>query len=75
MSLAIDTDRVTAVLLADGWHDVVDKSFNLDAYEFMWDGRLVGSGSSATGYDFEEGNGSRLAGPLTAIIAVRYTKG
>jgi hypothetical protein len=38
MSLAIDVDTVTGVLLADGWHDVADASFNLDSYEFMWSG-------------------------------------
>jgi hypothetical protein len=35
MSLAIDIDAVTAVLLADGWHEVIDDSFYLDAYEFL----------------------------------------
>lgn len=43
MSLAIDIDRVTAVLLADGWHTVdtmnqsgrTVSSFSLDAYEFV----------------------------------------
>ena len=41
MSLAIDVNKVTHVLLADGWHEVVwDKvsktsSFDTDAYEFV----------------------------------------
>jgi hypothetical protein len=43
MSLAIDIDRVTAVLLADGWHIVdtmnqsgqIVSSFSTDAYEFV----------------------------------------
>lgn len=39
MSLAIDVDTVTEVLLADGWHSVWGKSFSLDAYEFLWSGR------------------------------------
>lgn len=39
MSLAIDVDRVIRVLLADGWHDVVEQSFSLDAYEYLWSGR------------------------------------
>ena len=38
MSLSIDTNAVTRVLLADGWHDVANESFDLDAYEFMWSG-------------------------------------
>ncbi|MGD9701985.1 MAG: hypothetical protein AB7Q42_04435 [Acidimicrobiia bacterium] len=39
MSLAIDVDTVSAVLLADGWHDVHDASFSLDSYEFVWSGK------------------------------------
>jgi hypothetical protein len=39
MSLAIDVDKVEAVLLADGWHEVIfyegKSSFTLDAYEFV----------------------------------------
>ncbi len=36
MSLAIDVDKVTRVLLADGWHEVIGESFSLDAYEYVW---------------------------------------
>ena len=35
MSLAIDVDRVARVLLDDGWHDVADDSFAIDAYEYV----------------------------------------
>jgi hypothetical protein len=35
VSLAIDIAAVTAVLLPDGWHTVADKSFTIDAYEFV----------------------------------------
>ncbi len=43
MSLAINVDKVTAVLLADGrWHEVrwADgvSSFTIDAFEFIWYG-------------------------------------
>lgn len=41
MSLAIDVDTITDVLLGDGWHKVAGQSFDLDAYEFMWQGRMV----------------------------------
>lgn len=34
MSLAIDVDLVERVLLADGWHFVVDGTFTIDSYEF-----------------------------------------
>jgi len=37
MSLAIDIDKVASVLLLDHkWYPVIDKSFVLDAYEFLW---------------------------------------
>jgi hypothetical protein len=39
MSLAIDVDTIARVLLADGWHNVTDNSFTIDAYEFLWSGR------------------------------------
>ena len=35
MSLAIDVDNITHVLLADGWHEVHDASFGTDTYEFV----------------------------------------
>jgi hypothetical protein len=38
MSLAIDVDTVTHVLLSDGWHAVAAGSFTLDSYEFLWSG-------------------------------------
>ena len=36
MSLAIEVDDITHVLLADGWHTVDDASFGIDSFEFMW---------------------------------------
>jgi hypothetical protein len=49
MSLAIEVDDITHVLLADGWHTVHDASFGIDSYEFMWregmgDGPMLGGG-------------------------------
>ena len=35
MSLAIDVEKITRVLLADGWHEVYEKSFTIDSYEFL----------------------------------------
>lgn len=78
MSLRIDIDKVTAVLLADGWHTVDDASFDCDAYEFMsGDGELVhGGGQSgvcATGFGFNSED-ARIYGPLTAILAVKESR-
>jgi hypothetical protein len=59
MSLAIDLDTVTAVLLVDGWHTVLDKSFSIDAYEYVHEGRTVLGGGAvegvpSTGFTFKE---------------------
>jgi hypothetical protein len=79
MSLAIDTDDVKEVLLADGWHKVIKQSFCIDAYEYL-DGKgkdafcVHGGGQSgvcAAGFTFSTGK-AKIAGPLTAILAVRY---
>ncbi len=84
MSLAIDVDRVTQVLLADGWHEVEfsgsTSSFSLDAYEFIQghegkaDDVLHGGGQGgicATGATWQE-KGATFFCPLTAILAVCY---
>lgn len=64
MSLALDIDKVTAVLLSDRrWYSVMEKSFVLDAFEFIFkheeddDGEIVhgggNSGICATGFRFK----------------------
>lgn len=35
MSLAIDPATITRVLLADGWYDVTQGTFDLDSYEYV----------------------------------------
>jgi hypothetical protein len=90
MSLAIDTNRVTRVLLIDGWHDVEPGSFDLDSYEFGYvpDSYLPKglvsfqpthrggeSGVCATGFTFiEQGTDVVVYGPLTAVHAVEVAK-
>ena len=80
MGLAIDVDKVTHVLLSDGWHEVIDESFTLDAYEYVWNVEHPGGstqsqpylGLQVAGFEFKDGpEGTWLAGPLTSIIAVR----
>lgn len=85
MSLAIDVDAVSDVLLADGWHAVANSSFTLDSYEFLWystdeakrtdDPMLLhgggNSGVCATGFSFTDEDGSVVSGPLTAVLAVK----
>jgi hypothetical protein len=81
MSLAINPERVIRILLADGWHDCADASFDLDAYEFIeqYDkGKtrtIFGGGQDkqvpSTGFVFTDTeSGNQLFGPITSIIAV-----
>lgn len=75
MSLNIDVDKVTDVLLADGkWHRVDGASFDLDAYEFRHEGETIHEGGRAgvcsTGFMFRS-RGKLLYGPLTGIMALR----
>jgi hypothetical protein len=88
MSLGIDMDAVTAVLLADGWHEVTDASFMLDLYEFLlWpEGkerpprtvhRGGASGICMTGFQFAEQIAITGAGPsdLPSKRVVRMISG
>ena len=82
MSLMINIDGVTDVLLEDGWHEVEEQSFNLDSYEYVQEWENYGEkkshvlhsggngGVCSTGFVFKE-NSAVLMGPLTAILAVR----
>ncbi len=84
MSLAINVERVVAVLLPDGWHEVASRgsndprsSFIIDSYEYVTsqppnDDRSVWHNDDP-GFAFAEGDGRHwVVGPLTAILAVRY---
>ena len=75
MSLAIDVDKVSAVLLADGWHKMADQSFDLDAYEYVHGSETIHKGGQAdvtsTGFTLKDDGGYIMYGPLTAILAVR----
>jgi len=74
MSLYIEVDKITRVLLSDGWYEVHNESFTLDSYEFGYgDEILHGGGQSrvcATGFAFLTDTKIRIAGPLTALLAV-----
>jgi hypothetical protein len=89
MSLAIDIDKITHVLLPDGWHEVAwtddTSTFNVDAYELIWWGteerRQEGNpiatiqpkGESA-GFTFtEKPAGNHVSGPLTSLLATKAT--
>jgi len=76
MSLAIDVERVAAVLLSDGdWHLVEGTSFHIDAYEYTCDGELRHGGGEngicAAGFSFKTKAGNYVSGPLSSVVAVR----
>ncbi len=85
MSLGLDVDKVTAVLLRDGWYVVADTSFALDSYEFVWGEaghQLLLSGgqdlhTSSVGFEFygyklgEKESRSWYAGPVQHVYAIR----
>ncbi|HVC04931.1 MAG TPA: hypothetical protein VND88_09670 [Candidatus Acidoferrales bacterium] len=59
MSLGLDVDLVTHVLLADGWHTVLERSFTLDSYEFFWSGTPGKTVADAQRDDDARGRGYR----------------
>ena len=71
-STTVAPAKVVAVLLADGWHRVVQGSFSIGALSFGAE-----DDPDVLGFWFEEAdNGSpyrpaALAGPLNSILAVR----
>jgi Tfp pilus assembly protein PilV len=72
MSLYIEVDGIAAVLLADGWHTIKDKSFDLDAYEFQHSNTLLGGADvCSTGAIWTEADGAVVCCPLTAVLAIR----
>lgn len=79
MSLAIRFDDITHVLLADGWHEVTDASFDTDSYEFFDGGTMVIGGGQvdgvpSTGATWVEPDGAQVWCPLTAVLAVKQAK-
>lgn len=77
MSLYIDVDHVTEVLLADGWHTVTNDSFDIDSYEYHHDENALLLGGNeplipARGFVFEESKDVFTSGPLTSVLAVRH---
>lgn len=85
MSLDIEIDHVTGVLLKAGWHQVVENSFTVDAYEYVHREAgngvgpgelLVGGGSlpgvSSAGAAWKESEDDYVACPVSLIIAVKY---
>ena len=75
MSLAIDVDSVTEVLLPDGkWHHVANASFEIDAYEYLRASEFeVGSGDK--GMCFKGGQEGQLVPAVGACWLERNSQG
>jgi hypothetical protein len=72
----IDVERVTAVLLTDGWHYIQPRSFRIEPYTFGSAEQTVSK--AQPGYWFAKIDQiSRemqyFAGPLDYVVSVRYT--
>ena len=72
MSLSIQADEVTEVLLTDRWYKVKSGSFRLDIYEFPGhldagrEQQLPSMGAAWTSPD-----GSKMFCPITSVLALR----
>lgn len=83
MSLNVDIDLVESVLLIDGWHKVFFRTFDVGSFEFTrtpeasgGEATLMQHGGVGYGFSEEDNNGRlrRYAGPMSALLAVRYTR-
>ena len=80
MSLHVDREKVSAVLLPDGWHTVLDHSFDLDAYEYHDEDRPIFEGDQVTGIPstgaswLDKQSGAYIVCPLAAVLAVRLVR-
>lgn len=70
MSLAIDPDRVTRVLIGGVWHDV--EGICVDSYEFVDPADDYCLADYGQGFRFRNERGHWTAGPLESIQAVEY---
>lgn len=74
MSIAIDVTKLRAILLADGWHRIADKSFVIGTYAFLQGGVTTtgkNGGSAPAGFSFTDDAGYVLSGPMSALLATQ----
>jgi hypothetical protein len=82
MSLGIPCDSIIEVMIGNQWFEVEDNTFVLDAYEYWEDKKFTNeryfafakeSGVTYEGFCFKDANdGGTIAGPVTALQAVKY---
>jgi hypothetical protein len=66
--MQIDADRVSSVLLPDGWHRVKGRSFVVEPYTFGSNG----SSTAVPGATWMKSKGRFVSCPLSSILAVRH---
>ena len=71
MPTVIDVERVTAVLLLDGWHFIQPKSFSVGPYAFGEDDRAQ-NGYFFAKIDQLSREMQYFAGPIDCVMSVRY---
>ncbi|MFC8448157.1 hypothetical protein [Kitasatospora sp. NPDC057223] len=72
MTLTVNAREVTAVLLADGWHEIQAGTFTVGPLRFVAAALddPVGVGG-ALGFRFTTLDGAMISGPLTSALATR----
>jgi hypothetical protein len=76
VTLHIDVETVTAVLLNDSWHNVADASFAVDPYDFVRSTEPGAEGGEAHGHQIgfsfrDVATNEHICGPLTSVLAIR----
>jgi hypothetical protein len=74
MSISVETSTISSVLIGGEWHQVIDQSFSTGTFEYVSSSEQSYDASGATpadGFSFTAGNGERVAGPISAVQAVR----
>ena len=67
----MSAEDVAAVLLADGWHDVANRSFALYyPYGFDLEGRTVPPLGDVYAFLFKGEDGHLYFGPLSSVLSV-----
>ena len=80
MSFWIDVDEITKVKIAESWYTVKEKSFDIDAYEFilggdpLYSGEQQGCSSGCTFITVVDDKEVRLFAPMTSVMAVTASK-
>ena len=66
---------VIAVLLADGWHDVHERSFMITYDDSMWRGLAELGKEPEPIFHFDNDDGTSTEGHLGSVLAVRWDEG